>query len=71
MWPLEQRVTSGHLGDPEQFLEELFGTRHALLAVSNMATLGHQIYGRMSALGRFVPSKGSRWWPTWRTSSPG
>jgi magnesium transporter len=55
VWPLEQRVTSGHLGDPEQFLEELFGTRHALLAVSNMATLGHQIYQRMSALGRFIP----------------
>ena len=58
VWPLEQRVTSGHLGDPEQFLEELFGTRHALLAVSNMATLGHQIFGRMSALGRFVPTEG-------------
>jgi hypothetical protein len=43
VWPLEQRVTSGQLGDPEQFLEELFGTRHALLAVSNMATLGHQL----------------------------
>jgi magnesium transporter len=58
VWPLEQRVTSGHLGDPEEFLEELFRTRHALLAVSNMATLGHQIYGRMSALGRFVPTEG-------------
>jgi Mg2+ and Co2+ transporter CorA len=58
VWPLEQRVTSGHLGDPEEFLEELFGTRHALLAVSNMASLGHQIYGRMSALGRFVPTEG-------------
>jgi magnesium transporter len=56
VWPLEQRVTSGHLGDPEQFLEELFGTRHALLAVSNMATLGHQIYRRMSALARFIPA---------------
>jgi magnesium transporter len=55
VWPLEQRVTSGHLGDPEEFLEELFGTRHALLAVSNMATLGHQIYQRMSALARFIP----------------
>ena len=55
VWPLEQRVTSGHLGDPEQFLEELFGTRHGLLAVSNMATLGHQIYQRMAALGRFIP----------------
>jgi Mg2+ and Co2+ transporter CorA len=58
VWPLEQRVTSGHLGDPEQFLEELFGTRHALLAVSNMAALGHQIYQRMSALGSFVPPEG-------------
>jgi Mg2+ and Co2+ transporter CorA len=55
VWPLEQRVTSGHLGDPEQFLEELFGARHGLLAVSNMATLGDQIYRRMSALGRFIP----------------
>jgi Mg2+ and Co2+ transporter CorA len=58
VWPLEQRVTSGHLGDPEEFLEELFGARHALLAVSNMATMAHQIYGRMSALGRFVPADG-------------
>ena len=57
VWPLEQRVTSGHLGDPEQFLEELFGTRHALLAVSNMATLGHQIYQRMSG---WMPSR-ARW----------
>ena len=56
VWPLEQRVTSGHLGDPEQFLEELFATRHALLAVSNMATLGHQLYRRMSALARFIPA---------------
>jgi magnesium transporter len=58
VWPLEQRVTSGHLGNPEEFLEELFATRHALLAVSNMATLGNQIYRRMSALGRFVPAEG-------------
>ena len=55
VWPLEQRVTSGQLGDPEQFMEELFSARHALLAVSNMATLGHQLYQRMSALARFVP----------------
>jgi magnesium transporter len=56
VWPLEQRVTSGHLGNPEQFLEDLFSARHGLLAVSNMATLGHQIYQRMSALGRFIPA---------------
>src|SRR5919201_580112 len=58
VWPLEQRVTSGHMGDPEEFLEELFRTRHALLAVSNMAALGHQIYRRMSALARFIPAEG-------------
>jgi magnesium transporter len=56
VWPLEQRVTSGHLGNPEQFLEDLFSARHGLLAVSNMATLGHQIYRRMSMLGRFIPA---------------
>jgi magnesium transporter len=56
VWPLEQRVTSGHLGDPEQFLEDLFSARHGLLAVSNMATLGNQIYRRMSTLGRFIPA---------------
>ena len=55
VWPLEQRVTSGQLGDPEQFLEDLFSARHGLLAVSNMAALGHQIYQRMAALTRFVP----------------
>jgi Mg2+ and Co2+ transporter CorA len=56
VWPLEQRVTSGHLGNPEQFLEDLFSARHGLLAVSNMATLGDQLYRRMSALGRFIPA---------------
>jgi Mg2+ and Co2+ transporter CorA len=56
VWPLEQRVTSGHLGNPEQFLENLFSARHGLLAVSNMATLGDQLYRRMSALGRFIPA---------------
>jgi magnesium transporter len=56
VWPLEQRVTSGQLGNPEQFLEELFSARHGLLAASNMATLGHQLYRRMSALARFIPA---------------
>ena len=30
VWQLEQRVTSGHLGDPEAFLEEMFQARHGL-----------------------------------------
>ncbi|MFL6223958.1 MAG: hypothetical protein ACJ75K_14325 [Actinomycetes bacterium] len=82
VWPLEQRVTSGHLGDPEEFLEELFGTRHGVLAVSNMATLGDQIYQRMSARARFIPPDcqplvadlvdqfaGSPGWPTARSAT--
>jgi magnesium transporter len=56
IWPLEQRVTAGHMGDPVEFLEELFRTRHALLAVTNMANLGAQIYGRMAVLARFLPA---------------
>ena len=37
VWQLEQRVTAGHLGDPEQFLEEMFRARHGLLTVETMA----------------------------------
>ncbi|HSK95644.1 MAG TPA: CorA family divalent cation transporter, partial [Euzebyales bacterium] len=54
---LEQQVTAGHLGDPEQFLEDLFRARHGLLAVRTMAAASMEIYGRMTALRRFVPSQ--------------
>ena len=46
-WALEQQVTSGHVGDTEQFLEELFGVRHGLLAVATMAATSREVYGRM------------------------
>jgi magnesium transporter len=51
VWQLERQVTGGQGGDPEQFLEELFTTRHGLLAVRNMATLSHEVFGRMTTLG--------------------
>ena len=35
VWALEQRVTAGHLGDPEQFLDEMFRARHGLLTVQD------------------------------------
>lgn len=54
-WRLEQTVMGGDIADPEEFLEELFRTRHGLLAVRTMAALGHEIYGRMTALARFLP----------------
>ena len=53
VWQLERQVTAGHLGDPEQFLEELFGVRHALLAVGTIAAMSREVYGRMARLAVF------------------
>ena len=38
-WELEQRVTAGHVTNPEEFLDDLFHARHGLLAVRTMAAL--------------------------------
>jgi magnesium transporter len=57
VWNLEQRVTGGHMGNPEEFLEELFQARHGLLAVRTMAALGAEVFGRMKVLHRFVPQR--------------
>ena len=54
VWELEQRVTGGHMGNPEEFLEELFQARHGLLAVRTMGALGAEVYGRIAALGSRV-----------------
>jgi magnesium transporter len=55
VWQLEQRVTGGHLGDPQTFLEELFRTRHGLVAVRTMSGLSREIYGRLATVARSVP----------------
>ena len=55
VWRLEQQVTVGKVGDPEAFLEELFATRHGLLAVGTMAAHSREVYGRMTATARLVP----------------
>ena len=47
------RRTAGHLGDPEQFLEELLGVRHGLLAVGTMAATSREVYGQMARLAVF------------------
>ena len=59
VWRLERTVTGGHLGDPEQFLEELFQVRHGLLAVRTMSALGREVYGRMATLAVFGPGAGA------------
>jgi magnesium transporter len=50
VWALERQVTAGHLGNAEEFLEELFQVRHGLLTVRTMAALSREIYGRMGHL---------------------
>jgi magnesium transporter len=57
VWQLEQRVTAGHLGNPERFLEELFRTRHGLIAAGTMGAVSREAYGRMSALNRSLPAE--------------
>jgi Mg2+ and Co2+ transporter CorA len=53
VWQREQRVTAGHIGEPEQFVDELFGVRHGLLAVHTIATTNAEVYGRMRQMGVF------------------
>ena len=53
VWRLERQVTAGHMGNPENFLEELFGVRHGLLAVRTMAAMSREVYGRISRLSVF------------------
>jgi Mg2+ and Co2+ transporter CorA len=55
VWHLEQRVTGGDVSDPEEFLTELFQTRHGLLAVRTMAAQGDAIYDSMTNLSG-IPS---------------
>ncbi len=55
VWKLEQRVTAGDVGDPEEFITDLFRARHGLLAVRTMAALSTAIYGRMAGLTRIPP----------------
>jgi len=50
VWQLEQRVTGGDVGDPVEFLNELFRARHGLLAVRTMGALGAASYDRMASL---------------------
>ncbi|HSJ43358.1 MAG TPA: magnesium transporter CorA family protein [Euzebyales bacterium] len=57
-WRLEQLVTSGDIDHSEDFLEDLFQTRHGLLAVRTMAVLNREIFDRVATVARFVPEEG-------------
>lgn len=55
VWALEQRVTAGQLVDPEEVLEEMFQTRHGLLAVGTMAASNREVYARIAGISRITP----------------
>ena len=57
VWSLEQRVTAGHLGNPEQFLEEMFQARHGLVTVRTIAALNREVYNLLLTLRRAVPTE--------------
>jgi Mg2+ and Co2+ transporter CorA len=57
VWSLEQQVTAGAIGDPETFLDEMFRTRHALLAVGNVSGNGYEVYERMLTLATRLPEQ--------------
>ena len=57
VWNLEQRVTAGTYDDPEKFLDELFRTRHGLLAVHTIAAQTGEIYRRVLSLSHPVPDE--------------
>ena len=58
VWMLEQRVTGGHLGDPESFLDEMFRARHGLLTVTTMSALSREVYSRMATITACGPGTG-------------
>ncbi|KQY47898.1 magnesium transporter CorA family protein [Cellulomonas sp. Root137] len=57
VWELERRVTAGAYDDPEKFLDEMFRTRHGLLAVRTIAAQTAEIYRRVAGLQRAVPEE--------------
>ncbi len=58
VWRLEQRVTGGHVGIAEAFLEEMFRARHGLLVVETIASLSREVYARMAKIGAFGRGQG-------------
>jgi magnesium transporter len=55
---MEQRVMADVDEDPQEFLSELFATRHELLTIKTMAEQGGEIYRRAIKLTTFAPADG-------------
>jgi magnesium transporter len=66
-WDLEYRFQavvkegpSGHLRDPEQFLDELFRARHGFSMVRTEATTSREVFARMYKIKAFGPGRGQK-----------
>lgn len=57
VWELERRVTADAYDNPEKFLDEMFRTRHGLLAVRTIAAQTAEIYRRLTGISRAVPDE--------------
>ena len=53
VWDRERQVMGGALTEPEQFVEELFGVRHGLLAVHTIAATNAAVYAQMRQMAAF------------------
>lgn len=65
LWELEYRFQavvrggrSSHLEEPEQFLDELFRTRHGFLVARTQAAMTREVFARMFKVGAFGPGDG-------------
>jgi magnesium transporter len=67
MWELEYRFQavvgegpSGHLRDPERFLDELFRARHGFAMVRTQAATSREVFARMHKIRAFGPGRGQK-----------
>lgn len=67
MWNLEYRFQdvvnegpSGHLRDPEGFLDELFRTRHGFMVARTQAAMSREVFARMRKIKAFGPGGGQK-----------
>lgn len=58
VWKLEQTVSAGEMGDAESFLDEMFRTRHGLLAIANISRTAVEIYERMIIVTQWLDDHG-------------
>jgi Mg2+ and Co2+ transporter CorA len=67
MWDLEYRFQavvnegpSGHLHEPERFLDELFRARHGFMVARTQAAMSREVFARMHKIKAFGRGRGQK-----------